>query len=34
MKPEDISYIRAAGKMGLGQTNLNELRIEEIVANA
>lgn len=29
MQPEDISYIRAAEQMGLGRSDLNNLRIEE-----
>jgi uncharacterized protein (DUF362 family) len=33
LQPDDISYIRAAGQMGLGQSNLKDLRIEEVVVD-
>lgn len=33
MQPDDIDYIRLAGQMGLGQNNLKELRIEEIIVD-
>lgn len=32
LQPADISYIRAASDMGLGRSDLNNLRIEEIYA--
>jgi uncharacterized protein (DUF362 family) len=32
LQPNDISYIRAASDMGLGRSDLNNLRIEEIAA--
>jgi uncharacterized protein (DUF362 family) len=32
LQPTDISYIRAASDMGLGRSDLNNLRIEEIYA--
>jgi uncharacterized protein (DUF362 family) len=34
LQPNDIDYIRAAAQMGLGQSNLNEFRIEEVVVDA
>ena len=34
LQPNDLEYIRAAGQMGLGQSNLNNLRIEEFVIDA
>lgn len=34
LQPEDIDYVRAAGQMGLGRSNLKDLRIEEIVVDA
>jgi len=30
LQPEDIAYIKAASDMGLGRSQLNSLRIEEI----
>jgi uncharacterized protein (DUF362 family) len=30
MQPDDIEYIRAASKMGLGNSDLKSLKIEEI----
>jgi uncharacterized protein (DUF362 family) len=34
LQPDDLGYIRAAGRMGLGQSSLKDLRIEEIVVDA
>lgn len=34
LQPNDLEYIRAAGQMGLGQNNLNNLRIEEFIVDA
>jgi uncharacterized protein (DUF362 family) len=33
MQPEDIAYIRAASQMGLGKSDLKNMRIEEIVVD-
>jgi uncharacterized protein (DUF362 family) len=33
MKPSDLEYIRAAASMGLGRSDLNNLRIEELNVN-
>jgi len=33
-QPDDIPYIKAAASMGLGQSDLQSLRVEELVANA
>jgi uncharacterized protein (DUF362 family) len=30
LQPDDIKYIRAASQMGLGNSNLKNLKIEEI----
>jgi len=30
LQPTDIGYIRAATKMGLGNSDLNSIKIEEI----
>ena len=34
MQPDDLSYVRAGASMGLGQSNLNNLKIEEISVGA
>jgi uncharacterized protein (DUF362 family) len=34
LQPNDLEYVRAASLMGLGQSNLNNLRIEEIIVDA
>ena len=34
LQPNDLDYIRAATNMGLGKSNLKDLRIEEIVVDA
>jgi uncharacterized protein (DUF362 family) len=34
LRPDDIEYIRAATQMGLGNSNLNNLKIEEITVGA
>jgi hypothetical protein len=34
MQPSDISYIKAAAEMGLGNSDLNSLKIEEIAVGA
>lgn len=34
LKPEDLSYVRAAADMGLGRSDLDRLRIEEIQVGA
>jgi uncharacterized protein (DUF362 family) len=34
LEPEELSYIRASGPMGLGQSDLKNLRIEEIIVDA
>ena len=34
LKPEDLDYIKAGKDMGLGESNLKNLRVEEIVVDA
>lgn len=34
LKPEDLDYIQAGKEMGLGESNLKNLRIEELVVDA
>jgi len=34
MQPDNLDYIRAGAEMGLGTSKLDELRIEEVTANA
>ena len=34
LKPEDLSYVQAGAAMGLGRSDLNNLRIEEVNVGA
>jgi len=34
MQPDNLDFIRAGAEMGLGTSKLDELRIEEVTANA
>ncbi|MDP8236385.1 MAG: DUF362 domain-containing protein [Candidatus Erginobacter occultus] len=33
MKPDDLAYLRAAGEMGLGKTDLSRIRVKEIAVS-